>query len=179
MRCPRLRLLSVVVASVSVFILTAVSVGVHGADARAVSSKGKGQEVVTKFPKAIQEVSGELELYGTISEVDKKGVVLSITKVDKQYPGNQFTAGQPYFGDVQKDDPEAWLLKKAVRLLWQKDGFDNDKAKELYATNKSHYKAGQSLRILSKWSKEDSGLIVKGATWFGGVGKRGAAKRGG
>jgi hypothetical protein len=176
MRFSRLRSLSAVVASTTALVLTGVVCAAFAGDSRTVSPKAK--EVVTRFPKAIQDLPGELELYGTITAVDKKGIVLAVNNVDKQYPGNQITAGQPYFGAVKKDDPEAWLAKKTVRLLWREDGFDGEKYKKLYEENKKNYKTKQFLRVGVTWSKKGSGLTVKGATWFGGPGKRGGPKAG-
>jgi hypothetical protein len=175
MRCFRPRLLSVMVATAGALLLAGILPSTVGADSR---TSPKGKEGVSKFPKAIQEMRGELELYGTISTVDKKGIVLAVSNVDKQYAGNQITGGRPFFGAVKKDDPEAWLMKKTVRLLWQKDGFDAEKYKKLYEENKKNYKKGQFLRVVVKWSQKDSGLTVRGATWFGQPGTRGGPKAG-
>jgi hypothetical protein len=171
MRFLRLRVLSLLVAAASVPLLTG---GVFGSDVR--PKPPKAADVVVKLPKTLEGVRGKLELYGKVSTVDKKGIVVAVTGVDKQYPGNKLTMNQPYFAAAKKGDPETWLIKKNVQLLWQKDGFNNDKHKKAYADNKTHYKPGQSLRVVAKWSEKDKAMIVMGATWFGSTGKRGEAK---
>jgi hypothetical protein len=174
MRSLRFQVVSVLVALVGLSFLAGASGVASASDVKTKPSKAR--DVVAKLPKTLEGVRGKLELYGKISAVDKKGVVLSITKVDKQYPGSKLTMNQPYFGAAKEGDPEAWLLKKNVQLLWQKEGFSDDKAKKLYTENKSHYKTGQFLRILARWSEKDKAMVVMGATWFGSPGRRGAAK---
>jgi hypothetical protein len=138
----------------------------------------KAGEIVTKLPKPLAGLRGELELYGKISVADKTGIVIAVTGVDKQYPGNKLTFGQPYFAAVKKVDPEIWLKDKKVRLVWKKEGFNNDKHKTAYNNNKGNFKVGQFLRVGTKWSDKDKALVVIGATWFGSPGRRGAAKAG-
>jgi hypothetical protein len=145
-------------------------------DVRARPPKPPG--IVVKPPKALRGLRGKLELYGKIAAVDKKGIVLAVTRVDKQYPGNRLTFGQPYFGAAKKGDPETWFIKKKLRLLWQKEGFNSDRNKKAYNANKKNFKARQFLRVGTKWSDKDKAMIVVGATWFGAPGKRGGPKAG-
>jgi hypothetical protein len=63
-----------------------------------------------------------------------------------------------------------------MRLVWQKDGFNNDKHKKAYNDNKARFKVGQSLRVSARCADKDKALIVLGATWFGSPGKRGVQK---
>jgi hypothetical protein len=164
MRFFQVRYLSTLVASASLLLLAGMFYSAFGADER------------TKPPKNIQGIQGKLELYGKIAAIDDKGITLSVTQVDKEYPGNQLTAGQTYFAAIKKGDPEERLLKTNVQLLWQTDGFSGDKQKKLYADNKKNYKKGQFLRVHVKWSEEDHAPIILGATWFGDSGKKGAKK---
>jgi hypothetical protein len=175
MRLLHVRLALIAAASAWALLVPGIGHTVLAADGRATISKDA--KVIAELPKDLQGLPGKLELYGKLSAADPKGIVLSITKVDREYPGNQFTNGQPYFAAAKDGDPEAWLVKKTVRLLWQKDGFGGEQEKKIYENNKSRYKAGQSLRILAKWSDTEKALTVVGATWFGGPEARGKQKR--
>lgn len=174
MRLPTPPSILVLVASSLAILLCRIDQIGLGADDEPES--GKKTEIVVELPKSLQGLVGELELYGKISAADKKGIVLATTGVDKEFPGNETTGGQPYFAAAEKDDPEAWLIGKNVRLAWQKDGFDDDKDQKLYNKNKDHYKPGTFLRVVVRWSEKDKGLIVLGATWFNGGLKRGGQK---
>jgi hypothetical protein len=175
MRLSHVRPALVVAVSACALLVPGIGHTVLGADGRA--ALPMDAKVVAELPKDLQGLPGKLELYGNLSAADRKGIVLSITKVDREYPGNQFTNGRPYFGAAKDGDPEAWLVKKTVRLLWQKDRFSGEQAKKIYENNKSRYKVGQFLRVGVKWSETEKALTVVGATWFGGPGARGKQKR--
>ncbi len=106
---------------------------------------------VTQFPKAVHGFKGSL--YGIISEVNKKGIVLSnIFHVDKEFPPQQ-PGGLITMTPVEKDTPEGWFYGKTVQLLC-----DNE--------YKKNYQVGNSISGMIHWSEKGQALVITGARWF-------------
>ena len=104
-------------------------------------------------------------------------IVLSVTQVDKEHPGNQITGGQPYFAAAEKGDPGNVAYRQESATPLEKGRIQQRQPQEEgYEENKTNYKKGQFLRIGVEWSNKEDGLSVIGATWFGGLGTRGAKK---
>ncbi len=150
MRCSNCWLSGVLLLSGCVAGLAVFCGGACGAE----KPQEKAPKIVTEFPKPIHGFHGRL--MGTISAINKSGIVLSdIVAVEKEHPPEQ-PGDLPYTKAVKKDAPEAWLLGKNVQLLCKDDEY------------KKNYRVGQVIRGVVEWSEKQKGLVILGAQWTGG-----------